>query len=140
FVAGGIGLYIVGVTWFARTEASESNRIQLSLATATMLAGLALLAWFPSWAAGTELPVIETPNNWYLFWVVIAALISRRALQAIRDPQPRYVQAAVKHCIMSLIVIDAGAAIPALDSLFWALVILSLLVPALLLGRWIYST
>ncbi|MDZ4687717.1 MAG: UbiA family prenyltransferase, partial [Planctomycetaceae bacterium] len=44
-VAIGLGIYIVGVTWFARTEARQSNRGQLSAALVTLNAGLGVLVW-----------------------------------------------------------------------------------------------
>ena len=50
-----------------------------------------------------------------------------------------HVQAAVKQAILSLIVLDASVALVTGPPV-WALVILSLLLPPLLLGRWVYST
>jgi len=49
------------------------------------------------------------------------------------------VQLAVKHCLMSIIVLDA-AVVFVVASGHEALIVLSLLIPALLLGRWVYST
>jgi hypothetical protein len=49
------------------------------------------------------------------------------------------VQTAVRNCIFSLVVIDA-AAVLATQDVFWGLVILALLAPMILLGRWLYST
>ena len=49
-VAGGIGLYIVGVTWFARTEARPSNRLPLFMAMLVGAAGIVLLVLFPRMA------------------------------------------------------------------------------------------
>ncbi|MBN9518829.1 UbiA family prenyltransferase, partial [bacterium] len=40
--AGVIGVYIIGVTWFARTEATESSRRHLTAAAAVMAASLLL--------------------------------------------------------------------------------------------------
>jgi 4-hydroxybenzoate polyprenyltransferase len=138
-VAGGIGLYIVGVTLFARSEARQSSRPQLSLGTILMVLGIALLAWLPRWATGAESPEIHVPDRWYLFWTVIGLLAAWRCLRAIVDPRPALVQAAVKNCILSLVVLDAGACL-AVQDIFWGLVILALLVPTMTLGRWIYST
>src|SRR5205814_1426336 len=42
-----VGLYIVGVTWFARTEARMSNRATLTAAAAVILAALALALPLP---------------------------------------------------------------------------------------------
>ncbi|MBI3837614.1 MAG: UbiA family prenyltransferase [Planctomycetia bacterium] len=138
-VAGGIGLYIVGVTVFARTEARESDRPQLILGMAILLGGIALLAWLPHWATGEEWPAIRIPQRWNLFWSLIGLLAGWRCLRAIVDPRPALVQAAVKNCIFSLVVLDAGACLAVQDT-YWGLVILSLLVPTTMLGRWVYST
>jgi 4-hydroxybenzoate polyprenyltransferase len=48
------------------------------------------------------------------------------------------VQSAVKRSIMGLVLLDAILATAVVGA--WGLLILLLLVPALTLGRWIYST
>ncbi len=51
-LAGGVGLYIVGVTLFARHEAAESqNLAHLAGGVAIMAGGIALVGWYPTWAA-----------------------------------------------------------------------------------------
>ncbi len=137
--AAGIGVYVVGVTIFARTEAVRSRRWQLALGLAVLLAGMALVASIPHWASGREWPPVEVPGRWYLFWALIGAIIGWRCLMAVVDPNPRAVQMAVRGAIFSLIVLDAGAC-RAVHDLSWAVVILLLLVPTMTLGRWIYST
>ena len=74
-----------------------------------------------------------------MFWLVLGALVGWRCLRAIADPRPLVVQQAVKNCILSLIVIDAGDCL-ATAGLLPAVLILLLLLPATILGRWIYST
>ena len=138
-VAGGIGLYIAGVTWFARTEATDSGRSQLALGTLAMLVGIGLVAWYPSWRAPLDPQLDPTPERWDLFWLVVAAMVVWRCVRAIADPRPLVVQAAVKNCILSLIVIDAGATLATAGTLP-AVAIMALIVPAVILGQWIYST
>jgi hypothetical protein len=58
---------------------------------------------------------------------------------AALDPVPPKVQAAVKLSILSLIWLDATMAI-ALSGPAAGVAIAALLIPALLLGRWVYST
>lgn len=135
----GVGVYIVGVTTFARSEARKSGRVQLAVGLAILLAGLGIVASLPRWATGGEWPAIDPPGNWYLFWAVMAALIGQRCLRAVLDPRPERVQPAVKNAIFSLVIIDAGMVLATQDYL-WAFVMLALLAPMLLLGRWIYST
>ena len=138
-VALGIGLYIVGVTVFARSEARESARGQLLLGTVILAAGIGLVASLPEWASGNEWPPIEMPPRWYVFWGLIGLLIAGRCARAALSPSPPLVQAAVRSCIFSLVVLDAGAS-TAVHDMATAGAILLLLAPTLLLGRWIYST
>ncbi len=138
-VAGGIGTYIMGVTLFARSEARESPRPRLVLALVVLECGIALLASLPAWASGHESPPLSVPPRWFVFWGLIAMLIGWRCVRAVIDPSPPMVQAAVRYCIFSLIIIDAGAC-TAVQDILWAAVILLLLLPTMFLGRWIYST
>jgi 4-hydroxybenzoate polyprenyltransferase len=137
--AAGIGVYIVGVTIFARTEARASARAQLGLGLVVLLVGIALLSSLPEWATGREWPEIHVPPRWYLFWTLIGGLIGWRCLRAIVDPAPGQVQAAVRNCIFALVILDAATCLAVQDRI-WALVILALLLPMTILGRWIYST
>ena len=138
-VAVGVGLYIVGVTIFAKSEARESGRLQLTLGVAVMLAGIATVASTPGWATGGEWPAFSVRENWYVFWALFGMLIGYRCLRAVFDPRAELVQAAVRNCIFSLVVMDAAACL-AVQEMLWGVVILLLLVPMLFLGRWIYST
>ncbi len=138
-VAGGVGTYIVGVTLFARTEARASARIALTAGVIILVAGIGLLASIPRWASGNEWPPVAVPDRWYVFWGLIGMLIAWRCVRAVINPQPAFVQAAVRNCIFALVVLDAGAVLAVQDR-FWAVVILALLLPIVALGRWIYST
>jgi 4-hydroxybenzoate polyprenyltransferase len=137
--AAGVGVYIVGVTWFARTEAVASSRLQLGAALVVMLAGLAPLAMLPDLQTeDVTWKYFVTPDRWYMFWGLIAALVGWRCVRAIIQPSPKLVQLAVKHAIMTLIILDAGAAFPAGGML--TLGILVLVFPMIALGNWVYST
>jgi 4-hydroxybenzoate polyprenyltransferase len=138
-VAGGIGLYIAGVTIFARSEARESGRMQLTLGIVVMLLGIATVASTTTWVTGGEWPPFDVRGNWYVFWALFGMLIGYRCLRAVMEPRPELVQAAVRNCIFSLIVMDAAACL-AVQEIQWGIVILLLLLPTMFLGRWIYST
>ncbi len=140
-VAGGIGLYIVGVTWFARREASSSKQLPLIGATLTMLAGISLLRWWPRLIPPDQLfaTLQFEPASWTWAWILIALAISWRFVQAIFDPRPARVQAAVKSGILSIIVLDA-VTVFAMRGPVPSTAILLLLVPTVALGAWIYST
>jgi 4-hydroxybenzoate polyprenyltransferase len=137
--AGGIGLYIVGVTWLARCEAAESHRRQLLFATIVTLLGFVPLAALQQLQTDeVTWRFVVDAERWYLFWGVIAALVAWRCLKAVVEPSPRLVQAAVKHAITTLIILAAAAAFPAAGLL--SLAILALVLPMLALGSWVYST
>lgn len=133
-VAAGIGIYIVGVTWFARSEAQTSQPWQLVAAMGVMTLGVVALA-----ASGRYAPLhIELRMFWLLLALLMFSVLRRCAAAAI-DPGPKKVQLAVKHSILSLIWLDAAIAI-AVSSPLAGIAIAALLIPALLLGRWVYST
>ncbi|MDA1055577.1 MAG: UbiA family prenyltransferase [Planctomycetota bacterium] len=140
-IAGGIGVYIAGVTWFARTEAKESSRMLLTFGVGLMAAGVMMLAFFPK-IAPVELARrfhIEPTFVWPMAIFLMTVTILRRCLVAVADPSPEQVQAAVKQSIVSLIVLDASVALLMADWPY-AVGILALMVPMLLLGKWVYST
>ena len=137
-LAGGMGIYIAGVTWFARTEAVASSRPQLAAALSVMLAGLAVIAWYPYWSEGAA--EIAPPSQWPIVWAIFGLIVANRCLRAVFDPRPATVQVAVKMSILAIVVIDAMACFGALGQPFWPMIIVSLLLPTLLLGRWVYST
>jgi len=139
FVAGGIGTYIVGVTWFSRDEAGKSRRFQLFLATIVIIAGICLLARFPYSAERIVPLLIEQPKRWDLLMILFGAMIGWRCLRAVILPSPWQVQMAVRHCILSLVILDAAICF-AVRGMLPAVCILVLLIPAVAFGRWIYST
>ena len=138
--AAGIGTYIVGVTWFARSEAEKSPVLHLLGGMAVMVAGIVVVGW---WGHDFRpLALNAPPNRLYAFWLLLAVMLlvgQRRCLEALMDPSPPMVQAAVKQCILSLILFDAAIAAFAAGPVY-GLGVALLLAPMLLLGRWVYST
>jgi 4-hydroxybenzoate polyprenyltransferase len=131
-----IGLYIVGVTWFARTEARISNSYALRGAAAVMLVSLLLALPLPVF-----LP--EGQHSSFLFPYLLVALgffVGIPVVRAIGNPVPSQVQAAVKRALMALILLDAVLATATAGVV--GLLILLLLVPSLYLNRksWLYAT
>jgi 4-hydroxybenzoate polyprenyltransferase len=138
-VAGGIGLYIAGVTWFARTEARRSNRLPLAAATTVMMTGIALIALVPRWSERI-LPILQIqPGGWYLLMLVMGAMIGWRCLAAIIKPDPVQVQRAVSHAVLSLIMLDAAACY-VIRGPYLAAAILFLMLPAMFISRRISPT
>jgi hypothetical protein len=133
YVAGVVGLYIVGVTWFARTEARISKKSQLAGASGVMAAALFLALPTPLW------PAHETSSILFPYFLVgLGFWIGIPATQAIAEPKPVRVQLAVKRALLGLVILDAVLATALSGTI--GLVILVLLLPAMFLGRWIYST
>jgi 4-hydroxybenzoate polyprenyltransferase len=133
--AAGIGIYIAGVTWFSRSETQISRSAALFASLAIMLVGVAVFG-------SSLLYVIPVRGGPHLYWLLLTLLmfgVVRCGAVAALDPVPEKVQAAVKLSILSLIWLDATMAV-AVSGPTAGVAIASLLIPALILGRWVYST
>lgn len=137
--ASGIGLYIAGVTWFARREAAVSRRWQLAAATLVMISGIGLLGLVYHMLPADMPKTLSLESTWFLLLGLLAFTIARRCVLAVAEPSPVRVQLAVKNAIWSLIMLDAAVAL-LVSSPAWSLVIVALLIPTVFLGRWIEST
>jgi len=134
-LAAVVGLYIVGVTWFARTEARVSNRSALKGAAGVMLAALLLAIPLPVTAPAA--------SSSFLFPYLLVGLgfaVGLPVSRAVADPSPVNVQAAVKRAIFALVLLDAVLATACAGAA--GLLILLLLTPSLYLSRrrWLYAT
>lgn len=132
-LAAAVGVYIVGVTWFARTEARRSSQGALTGAAVVMLLALLVALALPVWFA----PATASPLFPYLL-VAFGFLIGLPISRAVITTQPKHVQAAVKRAVLGLVVLDAVLATAIVGVV--GLVLIVLLLPALYLGRWLYST
>jgi hypothetical protein len=93
-------------------------------------------------ALGASVSLVPRQIDIQVFWILLALLmfsVLRRCGAAALDPVPNKVQAAVKHSILSLIWLDA-AVVLAVAGPVYGIAIALLLIPALILGRWVYST
>jgi 4-hydroxybenzoate polyprenyltransferase len=132
-----VGVYIIGVTWFARTEARMSKQTTLLAASLTMLGGLFLGLAVP--AVAIEKSVDVFPSTAFPFLLAIFGIyVAIKVVPAVRDPKPARVQPAVKRAVLGLVLFDAILATSMVGLV--GLVLVALLVPAQLLGKWIYST
>ena len=138
----GLGLYIVGVTVFARTEARTSSRWQLALAQLIMNLGFAVLVWLM-----VRWPDRSPADVSLAMLCVVAFTINRRALEALRNPSPATVQGSIKVMLLSLVILDstliywhlntpAGLGLGASHAIAASL----LVIPAMLLSRVIPMT
>jgi 4-hydroxybenzoate polyprenyltransferase len=137
-IAVGIGVYIVGVTIFARTEARATSRSRLLGGVAVLLGGMAILATVPL-LTNNRPPLVVSRNGWYLLWAFLALVTARRCALAVWEPSSPRVQAAVRHCVQSIIVLDAAVCVGYAGPI-WGLVVLSLIFPTVLLAQWLKAT
>ena len=131
--AAGVGMYIAGVTWLARSEAGTSGRIHLAGGTIVMLAGMALIATFPRWLISGHFDRLP------MLLAILGALIGWRCLRAVVTPDARHVQTAVRVALLSLIVLDASICLAVREPQY-AVLIIALLLPTMALGYWFDAT
>lgn len=137
-VALALGIYIAGVTWFARHEAGVSNRWQLGGALLIINFGLILLVAF---AVHWDDPAM-VPRSWntVLILAAIGVIINRRVTSAIFDPVPAKVQASVRSLLMSLVMLDASLVFFANENRMYAFAVALLIIPAQALARYLAVT
>jgi 4-hydroxybenzoate polyprenyltransferase len=149
-VAAGMGLYVAGVTWFARKEAETSSRGGLIVGQAVLNLGLIVLA---AWMTPQMQPVwnlldwsfnLPLADAWRALMMlgVVAIVVNRRALAAMSDPRPQMVQSAIRIMLLSIITIDATLIYAALGDpgVPIAVSVVALLVPSFMLGKWMTMT
>lgn len=139
----GMGVYVMGITVYARDEAEESRSGTLAAGMGIMLVGLAaagLSPWLAArageagvWLTGAKL------SNWLLLWGMLTASILLRAVLGIFDPASGRVQQAVGNAIMAIITLDAILVLATCGEL-WSILVLLLLVPFLVGRRFVSPT
>jgi hypothetical protein len=134
-----------GVTVFARKEAGTSSRMRLALGACIALVGVAMLARTPYLAFDNVWKLKLEPHKWDQLWIVLGALIGWRMVRAVFQPEPHVIQPAVKVAILSVIMLDAAICLGWVGlngpgNFPWVVMILLLTLPAMFLGRWVYST
>jgi 4-hydroxybenzoate polyprenyltransferase len=136
-VASAMGIYVAGITWFARQEAGHSSRAQLTGASIVIHAGIAaLLAAILAGRGSSDF------DRWLpsALLAAIMAFVDVRLTAAIRQPAGANVQAAVKRLLLAIILFDATMTYWASGNALLACGTLLLIVPAAMLGRWIFIT
>jgi 4-hydroxybenzoate polyprenyltransferase len=136
--AAGIGVYIAGLTWFARDDARRSDRRQLAAATLVMLGGVGLIGVLP-WLTDSLLLRLQRQLDlwqWYLFFALWAGYILLYCGTAIVQPSPGPVRAVVRRLITALIFLDAAACFAAAGRND-AILVAALIVPMTIAGWWV---
>jgi len=136
-IALALGVYIIGVTWFARCEANTSRRSRFQAMTGIVFVnvGVMLLASFVATEKGEG-----DPQSVLILLAVVALIINRRLFDAFFDPLPAKIGMSIKTMLLSLPIIDAGLVLLATGRVEYALAVAALLIPALLLSRWMSVT
>lgn len=129
-MAIGMGLYITGVTLYARREERESSRIGLGVGLMFEVAGLVVIACLPLWADPPRAWTLDPRQGYPLLIGLIGLTVVNRGLAGVRHPVPRKVQLAVKHALLTLILLDAAIAMMWAGPWYGAAVA-ALLLPAL---------
>lgn len=137
-------LYVASLTYFGADEVDRSRRFRLVTGAAGAYIAILLLGVL---IAGNELIAGKTlPTDWssgdyyvLVLWLAFIIHVMRMSLRAIRSPEPRNVQRAMKVFILGIIPFDATIAASA-QGWVAALLILALLVPTIIVGRRVYST
>ena len=143
YVAAAIGIYVAGITWFARTEEKTSAR--LPLLGGAVLANIGMAALAATYSGQTlVLPWMwageRHPAALVLLVVAIALTVDRRIVSAVVDPSAGLVQGAVKLMLLSIITLDATAVLASSGNIYLALATALLVLPAIIVGRWVYLT
>jgi 4-hydroxybenzoate polyprenyltransferase len=127
-----VGVYICGLTVYARKEEQASDQKTLVLGTIFELAGLVVVALLPIWTTSFNFRWHLPASSAYPVLIgLIGVTIMNRAIGGVLHPVPRKVQLSVKHGILSLIMIDA-AVVTMYAGNWYGVGVVLLLIPALL--------
>jgi 4-hydroxybenzoate polyprenyltransferase len=133
-----IGIYIAGVTWFARTEAQASSQPVLIAAAIVMLVSLLLALAVPAVALEARDAEFHPSRFFPYLLAIFGGYLGIAVLRAIRRPDPLRVQPVIKRAVLGLVILDALLASAFVGS--FGLLLVVLLIPGIILGRWLYST
>lgn len=126
------GVFVASFTHFGRDEAGTIGRRRLVIGFFGIVVALLALGVLTASAGEPTAPAV-------ILWMALAVHLGRVGLRAIRQPSPGMVRYAMKTFIFGII--GWGAVIGATTAgLPAAGVILCLLIPAVVVGRWVYST
>jgi 4-hydroxybenzoate polyprenyltransferase len=129
-IAGGLGVYIAGVTLFAKQEASVSRRTPLLAAAAIINAGVLSLA-----AMVNQQGLEDNRTRALAILAMILFTIDRRLVSAISQPEPAPVQLTIKTLLLSLVVIDGTLVYAFNGRPEMAILTVALVLPAMVLSR-----
>lgn len=142
WVALSIGIYVTGLTLFARSERKTSSRTKLGGGLALMVLGIAGLALVPE--CDEMLKAIDNQRFGGLFGLIILMIsvtIVRSAIVTLLNPKPQFVQKTVITALRSMIIFDACIVfLFTSGQIAYTLIVVSLIAVSLILGKWIRGT
>ncbi len=151
YLAGCLGIYIIGLTWFARKETQINQAKNLIAPWLVINLGLAGLFLFVAKAhsgflnrllipiAGDHSSITQAgPVILFLGFVIL--ILNRRLLFALRKPVPERIQQAVKTMLLSYIILNSTIILYQTGNISYALMTVALLIPATVLSKWVFIT
>ena len=130
-VACGLGIYILGVTWFSRSEAGSASRTGLFAGLVLVLGGLAS----DGYLVYRDAAGVAMLRGSGMGLLLLALNLSMRAAAAISTRRPALIQQTVGLMLLSLIFRDTMLVFGLTGDAQLALIQMSLLIPASLLRR-----
>ena len=131
WIAGALGIYVFGVTWFAQNEAGQSSRAMLVAGMGTAMAGLGWNAWTTWLHAGPS----QAATGTLIALGLIAGNILLRGFRAVRINQAVLLQKTVGFMLLNIIFVDAAMTFCFTGSGRLATLVVILVIPATLLKR-----
>jgi len=135
----GHGVYVAGITWAARREAEASQTWTLGFGWCLCAVGIAMLASVSAFAPAGMIMHLDPRTSYPIAIVLLALPWAKRACFSVITPSPNTIQMAVKQAILSIIFFDAILTLQ-FGGPWPAIAVCSLIVPAMILGRFLRST
>ncbi|MBL4883352.1 MAG: UbiA family prenyltransferase [Planctomycetaceae bacterium] len=136
-VAGLIGLYVAGVTLFARSEATQSKRFPL--VAGIIFCWLAIIGWGISAATWAPASVVSMAS---IMLLLITFQLARKAIPAIRTGKPQHVQQTIRIMLLSIPMLEAVVILchGGPQAVPWAIAAALMILPGQFLARYISMT
>lgn len=136
WVATCLGIYIAGLTWFARKEAVGDNRKDLIGGSVVMIAAIVGLI-------AVVFRMTEPSRNTTQVLILLGfmcVVIGSRLRRAVRSGLPIDIGSGIRTALLSLVLIDASLVLAFTQALPGAIATAALLIPASIIRRWIPLT
>ena len=130
-VAAALGIYIIGVTVFARNEAGQSNPALLVCGMIILIGGISLDAWAISTCGAS----VNAVSGSRMALLILSLNLLMRAAAAIPSGSPRRVQKTVGLMLLCIIFLDAIMVFAMTADAKLAALVIMLVAPASLLRR-----